>query len=115
MPGFGILHNSTLAKNLTNFDPQKLNNLTDIIAPTGDPYGVHVVSSSVFTVKKMFPDEQMRHSIKDMNIVSHGRFPILRPKLKKIWNIKIRIRILINSSVNIADCSNGTAEKTVSR
>ena len=55
-----------------------------IFAPTGDPYGVHVVSSSVFTVKKMFPDEQMRHSIKDMNIVSHGRFPILRPKLKKI-------------------------------
>ena len=48
---------------------------------TGDPYGVHVVSSSVFTVKKMLPDEQMRQTIKDMNIVSHGRFPIPRPKL----------------------------------
>ena len=39
----------------------------------------------------MLPDEQMRHTIKDMNIVSHGRFPIQRPKLQmEKVNIKSR-------------------------
>ena len=51
-----------------------------------------------------------------MNIVSHGRFPIhTTSKTEKNMKLKIRIRIVINSSVNIAGCSNGTAEKTVSR
>ena len=65
------------------------------VALTGDPYGVHVVSSSVFTVKKIFPDEQMRHRIKDMNIVSHGLFPIPRPKLEKKDNIHTKCYFLL--------------------